>query len=184
MKRMRGTRQRAKAVGLLVCVPVLLMGALPALAWQLADGDLTSDNTEAWAARERTPRVSYGAPVRITGTTRRAVAPGTSARISLRFVNTDSTDVVLRGVYVRIIRIIAPHADAAHPCVRADFEIEQMDARTLNVEGGSKVTTLFDLGVPRSDWPQLTMVNRPVNQDGCKGARLSLGYRAQGARWP
>ena len=36
-------------------------------------------------------------------------------------------------------------------------------------------------GVPVRGWPSLKMRNRPGNQDGCKGARLTLGYRAHGA---
>ncbi|GAB3261584.1 hypothetical protein [Nocardioides dilutus] len=180
---MRATRRHTRAVGLLVGVLVLLMGALPALAWRLIDGRLTSDNTDGWAARERIARVSQGAPVRITGSTRRPVAPGTSSRIGLRFVATSSRTVVLHRVRVRIISIEAPNADATHPCSRADFRIRQMEPRMLQVPRG-RVTTLWDLGVRRREWPRLTMINRPVNQDGCKGARLTLGYRARGARWP
>ena len=59
------------------------------------------------------------------------------------------------------------------PCIRADFRIRQMPVRTLAVPSG-RITTLFDLGVRRHDWPRLTMLNRPVNQDGCKGALLKL----------
>jgi hypothetical protein len=29
-------------------------------------------------------------------------------------------------------------------------------------------------------WPRLKLRNRPGNQDGCKGVRLTLGYRAHG----
>lgn len=180
---MRATRRHTRAVGLLVAVPVLLMGALPALAWKLADGRLTPENTDGWAARERIARVSQGAPVRIAGSTRRPVAPGVSSRISLRFVPTASRTVVLQRVRVRIVDIEAPHADAKHPCSRADFRIRQMQPRMLEVPIG-RVTTLWDLGVRRREWPRLTMVNRPVNQDGCKGATLTLGFRARGARWP
>lgn len=182
MKRMRGTRRQAQAVGLLVCVPTLLLAALPALA-QLVDEHLTSDHA-GWAARERPARVSQGAPVEITGSTRRPLFPGASARISLRFMNAIPSPVTLTRVRVRIIRIDAPQADATYPCGRADFKIQQMPVLTLQVPGGGRVATLYDVGVPLRDWPQLIMINRPVNQDGCKGARLTLGYRAQGGRWP
>ena len=180
---MKGTRRHAMTVGLLVCVPVLLFGAIPALAWQLADAHRSSDRTEGWLARERHPRVSQGMPVRITGTTRRAVSPGISSKVNLRFVNMSHRTVTLHHVRVRIVGIVAPHADAAHPCVRADFRIRQMPSRVLRVPSRQPIG-LFDLGVLRRDWPRLTMLNRPVNQDGCKGASLKLGYRARGTRWP
>jgi hypothetical protein len=39
-------------------------------------------------------------------------------------------------------------------------------------------TDLVRLAIPSWRWPHLKMRNRPVNQDGCKGARLTLGYLA------
>lgn len=178
---MRGTRRHARAIGLLACL-VLLLGALPVLAWQLADDPPTSDNPQRWSGHERDPRVAQGGPVQITGSTRRPVAPGISAKINLRFGNSLPRTVVLDRVRVRVRRIAAPRADATYPCVRRDFRVRQLRAETLRVPSGA--TTLRALRVPRRDWPRLRMVNRPVNQDGCKGARLRLRYRADGARWP
>ena len=37
-------------------------------------------------------------------------------------------------------------------------------------------------GVPMDTWPSLTMRNRPLNQDGCKGAELKLRFKARGLR--
>ena len=109
----------------------------------------------------------------ISGTTRRPVAPGVSSKISLRFVNTIPTTVVLSGVRSASSASTPRRPTPTHPCVRADFRIRQMPAGSLRVPSG-RVTTLYDLGVLRRDWPRLTMINRPVNQDGCKGARLKL----------
>ena len=37
---------------------------------------------------------------------------------------------------------------------------------------------LTGLGVPVASWPTLAMRNLPHNQDGCKGATLTLHFRA------
>lgn len=180
---MRVMRRHTGAVGLLAWVVVLPLGALPALAWHLTDGGPTSGYHKGWAARERTARVSPGVPVRITGSTRRPVSPGISARIGLQFLGTSSRPVVFQRVRVRIVEIVAPNAESTLGCSRADFRIRQMPPQSLEVRG-DKVTFLGDLGVRRRDWPRLVMVNRAVNQDGCKGAQITLGFWASGARWP
>jgi hypothetical protein len=33
-------------------------------------------------------------------------------------------------------------------------------------------------------WPAVGMVDRPVNQDGCKGASVTLRYEASGVEVP
>ena len=50
-----------------------------------------------------------------------------------------------------------------------------MRARSLVLPGDAS-TSLVRLGVPAWQWPNLKMRNRPVNQDGCKGATLKLSY--------
>jgi hypothetical protein len=39
---------------------------------------------------------------------------------------------------------------------------------------------LSSLDLPAEQWPQVGLLERPVNQDGCKGASLTLGYAADG----
>ena len=36
--------------------------------------------------------------------------------------------------------------------------------------------------VPMDAWPWLTMLNRPLNQDGCKGAEVKLKFKARGLK--
>ena len=176
---MRGTRRQSLAVGLLVCLPVLLLGVLPALATQLADVDRSGDPTSDRRTGAHAPRASWGAPVKVTGTVRTLLTPGKASPITLRFANPNPEVVILRRVRMRIIGIHAPQADAAHPCTRRDFRIRQMPFRTLRLPA-DRAVALPELGVPLRAWPRLKLRNRPVNQDGCKGARLTLGYRAYG----
>jgi hypothetical protein len=46
---------------------------------------------------------------------------------------------------------------------------------------GGTASTLSDLDVPDHDRPAIGMHDRPVNQDGCKAAVITLAYEASGA---
>ena len=83
----------------------------------------------------------------------------------------------MQRVRIKVRSVIAPHATAALPCTRLDFEIKQMRKRHLRVPVGH--SDLTRLRVPLAKWPTLAMRNRPVNQDGCKGAQLVLRFRAK-----
>ncbi len=167
------TRHRAMLIGLVVSLPVTLLGGLPA-ASHLADQYRTMGS--AWSeARIHGPQVAPGASVEISGTTETLLRPGHSSRINLGFDNVGSPAVTLRHVRVTITGITAPQATAESPCTRADFRIRPMRAGRLVLPGDGS-TDLARLGVPMWQWPHVKMRNRPLNQDGCKGARLELGY--------
>jgi hypothetical protein len=36
--------------------------------------------------------------------------------------------------------------------------------------------SLSDLGVPSAQWPQISMLNQPWNQDACKGTTFNFSY--------
>jgi hypothetical protein len=118
--------------------------------------------------------------VRITGTPRRLLTPGIASHLELHFLNMHRQPVVIRRVEIRITGIHAPRADATHPCTRQDFRLRQMPYRTLPPLPSREVTDLTKLGVPLRGWPRLKLRNRPGNQDGCKGATLTLAYVVNG----
>ncbi len=169
------TRRHAVVIGLLVGLPATLLGGLPATAW-LADQQLYTGGS-AWSDPQTNGAQVASAPlVRISGTARRLLRPGVASRINLRFANPGRNAVTLRHVSVTISSIDAPKADAGHPCTLTDFRVRPMRARTLVLPAAGS-TDLFRLGVPWRQWPRLKMRNRPVNQDGCKDASLTLKYR-------
>ncbi len=172
------TRHRTVLIGLLVCLPVAVLGALPA-AWHLADQHWSVGGS-VWHAHSHDPRVALGSSIEISGVTRKLLHPGGSSRINLEFANRGSPATTLRHVRVTISGIDAPQADKTHPCTRADFRVRPMRSRPFVLPAHAS-TSLIRLGVPAWQWPRLRMLNRPVNQDGCKGATLTLtytGYRA------
>ncbi len=174
------TRRRAVLIGLLVGLPAILLSGLPAAGWRLADQHLPLGG-RAWSSTQVDAAQVASAPsVRISGTTHRLLRPGARARINLRFANPSRHSVKLRHVRVTISSITAPEADAGHPCTRADFRVRPMRSQTF-VLPRFWSTNLVRLGIPAWQWPHLKMRNRPVNQDGCKDATLTLtytGYRA------
>ena len=168
-------RRHPVVIGLLVGLPATLLGGLPAAAW-LADQHLFTGGS-AWSSSQTNgAQVATAPSVRISGTTHRLLRPGGSARLNLRFANPGRNAITLRHVRVTISSIDAPHADAGHPCTLADFRVRPMRVGTFVLPGAGS-TDLLRLGVPSRQWPHLKMRNRPVNQDGCKGASLTLRYR-------
>ena len=40
----------------------------------------------------------------------------------------------------------------------------------------SSTRSLAQLGVQPAFWPQVSIINRPTDQDGCQGATVTLAY--------
>jgi hypothetical protein len=163
-------------VGLLA-LPVALLGALPAVAWQLSDALPFLEHNVTRVAHGQLHR---GHKVRVTGAAQGQLRPGISVPVALMFQNPNRHKVQMKRVRVKIAGIIAPNADAAHPCTTADFAIRQMPRRTVVRVPGKRTTALGSMHVPMEAWPWLTMLNRPLNQDGCKGAEVRLKFKARG----
>ena len=87
----------------------------------------------------------------------------------------------MQGVRVRITAVVAPNADAAHPCTAADFAIRQMPRRTVLRVPAGRTTGLAAMHIPIAAWPRLTLVDRALNQDGCKHAEVRLRFEARRA---
>ena len=43
-----------------------------------------------------------------------------------------------------------------------------------------RTSSLSDLSLPSGQWPQVGLLNTSVNQDGCKGATLTLDFTGSG----
>jgi hypothetical protein len=102
--------------------------------------------------------------------------PGTAQAVDLALTNPNSQAIAISRLTVSVQSVRAPRATAALPCSAADFSVSQFSgAYPLNVPADATVH-LSDLGVASSHGPQLAMLNRPVNQDGCQGATVTLSY--------
>jgi hypothetical protein len=157
-------------------------GAGFGLAWGLAwvlldDPDNPADQSgESIAATLESP-----ATVTIEGRSAGLIRPGVMVPLDLSFDNPNDHSVILDEVTVTVTGIDAPRADDEHPCAMEDFVVRQFSGSLGLVLDGDSVSTLSDLDVAHHDWPAIGMRARPVNQDGCKDAVISLGYQASRA---
>jgi hypothetical protein len=116
--------------------------------------------------------------VTIAGSPARPLLPGAVVPIDLLLRNAHDSRLVVAGMSVRIQRLSAPNADAAHPCTTADFAVSQFSGAYGFALEPSSTRSLAELGIAPDQWPALAMLDRPVNQDGCQGATISLAYGA------
>jgi hypothetical protein len=116
----------------------------------------------------------------ITGDASDPILPGSRTPTDLTIINTHDSDLVVTQLNVTVIRVDAPNANADQPCSIHDFTIDQTDS-TLNFTVSPTASqSLSQLGIPESAWPRLGMRDTSANQDGCKGASLTLAYAASG----
>jgi hypothetical protein len=104
------------------------------------------------------------------------LAPQHDLPLDLVLTNPDAGALQVGHLAVSITAVRAPEADAAHPCTVADFAIIPFSGAYGFTLPGSRSARLSALGIPAARWPRLAMINRPVNQDGCKHATLSLSF--------
>jgi hypothetical protein len=111
----------------------------------------------------------------ISGTLPGALIPGMATPLDLTLSNPGSATRISR-LDVDLYGVIAPQADATHPCTVDDFSVTQFSGSYGFTLPSSSARTLSQLGFPSGQWPVVAMLNRPVNQDGCKGASLEFNY--------
>jgi hypothetical protein len=120
----------------------------------------------------------------IAGDAIEAMTPGELVPIDLSLTNPHDFPISVTGLTVEIHLIQAPNADRRHLCTVADFTVHQAASSEPITVAASTTSTLSSLGVRHRMWPHIGMLNRAVNQDGCMGAALGLGYAGSGTAAP
>jgi hypothetical protein len=157
-----------------VVLLLLLVGT--AVGWALhgqSDGSVGSGGAVAELDDSR-------ATFSIDGDTTEPISPGVMRPIDLAFTNPYRHAVRVTDLRVVVRSVDAPRADAQHPCGPDDFTVRQVAGNAEIALGSGSTSTLSRLHLSRDVWPQVGMHNRATNQDGCKGASLTLAYRAAG----
>ncbi len=132
-------------------------------------------------ARPGSGTVSVGhAPFTIAGALAGPLELGTPQALDLRVTNPNRLALRVSSLTVAIARISAPAASTTLPCTTADFAIQQYGGSLSLVIPGRATLDLQALRVPSAGWPQVSIIDRPTNQDGCQGASLTLAYRGTG----
>jgi hypothetical protein len=116
----------------------------------------------------------------IAGTTTESISPGLGAPLNLKLTNTQTSPMVIHDLQVTVTRVQAPNADTTHPCSLSDFIVRKASTSQIITIAPQSTSTLSNLGLPIATWPRVGMLNRPVDQDGCKGAQLTLAFAASG----
>ena len=115
------------------------------------------------------------------------LAPGTSLPLDLGITNPNKKALALTNLSVSI-KSVTRTADAIArnlQCSTADYVVTQYTGPypltvPLSSTSLSGSTSLSDLGITSTQWPQFKMLDTPANQDGCKGATLQLAYSGSG----
>lgn len=120
----------------------------------------------------------------ISGSTATPMSPGVMGALDLIFTNPHDVPMSVIDLSVTVRKVSAPNADDAHPCAVGDFTVGKASSSIKITVAAGATSALSSLGLPRATWPQVGMLDRPANQDGCKGASLTLGYAASGTPAP
>jgi hypothetical protein len=120
----------------------------------------------------------------VTGHTVREISPGVSAPFNVELENSSGYALVITEIRIRIREVLAPHADARHPCTTEDFAVVQGSHDLRIALGVGASTSLMAAGIDRSDWPSVGMTNTSSDQDGCKGAVVRFDNTATGRQAP
>lgn len=160
----------------LACV-VVVLGVIAVVVVRLVtDGDEKSSGAERGNAELVDPSGSFT----IAGDAAEPISPGVMVPLDLELTNPQGATLSATDFRVSVREVKAPNADAVHPCEAGDFAVAQAAGDVeVTVEAGS-TRTLSGAGLARTEWPQVGLIDRPTNQDGCKGATLVLAYTASG----
>jgi hypothetical protein len=102
--------------------------------------------------------------------------------VNATLTNPAAVELSVSSLAVSVSAVSAPNADAAHPCSVRDFAAVQFSGAYGFIVPASSTTSLAAIGLEPAQWPAVEMLDRPVNQDGCKGATLTLSYSANAAQ--
>jgi hypothetical protein len=147
----------------------------------LTSGSVRSRSDEPSTAVELRNAPARRGLLRISGIPSGRLAPGLSAFLDLVLTNPNAFPITVRRLMVRVRTISAPRGSLALSCSSRDFTVAQFSGGGLRLRAAS-TTSLGHLGVAQALWPRVSMPNRTLDQDGCKGASLTLDYRGVARR--
>ena len=119
---------------------------------------------------------SGNADFAISGDLPAPLEPGLAAPLDLALTNEGAAEIAISGLEVSVDSISAPQASATFPCTLDDFSVTQFAGTYGFVIPASSTRSLSELGFPEAQLPQVEMLDRPLNQNGCKGASLTLRH--------
>jgi hypothetical protein len=124
----------------------------------------------------RPPQHANDANFTIAGSLPSTLEPGFAVPLNLELTNPGATAIAISGVQVSVSSISAPRASASYSCTSDDFSVAQFSGAYGFTIPASSSRSLSELGFQETQLPRVAMPNRPVNQNGCKGASLQFDF--------
>ena len=123
-----------------------------------------------------------GKPFAISGNLSGTLAPGISRPLDLTLTNPNKKPISVTNLTVTVQSVTrTPYATTHNqPCTPTDYKVTQYGGTYPLTVPGSGNASLSVLGIAQSAWPQVTMLDTATNQDGCKGATITLAYAGSG----
>jgi hypothetical protein len=120
-----------------------------------------------------------GKPFAISGNLAGLLAPGVTLPLNLTVTNPNNKPVSVTNLTVTLQSVTRAPV-TTKPCGTGDYSVTQYSGPYPLTTPANGSATLSGLGVARSSMPKVSMVNAPTDQDGCKGASLTLAYLGSG----
>ncbi|HJW00899.1 MAG TPA: hypothetical protein VJ617_17545 [Arthrobacter sp.] len=117
----------------------------------------------------------------ISGNLGAPLTPGATIPLNLSITNPNNQSLGLKSLSVAVTGITRTTAAVAAglPCTTADYVVTNY-AGTYPLTVPVGTNTLQSLRIDEALWPKIAMLDTMLNQDGCKGATLQLGYSGAG----
>lgn len=145
----------------------------------VASGSDASGTTRYAYASVQLVISTSGKPFMISGNLPGVLSPGASRALNLLLANPNNKTVAITNLTVTV-QSVRRAAAAVGACTVGDYAITQYTGPYPLTVPRQSSASLSDLGVAAQYWPQVRMLNAPTNQDGCKGAAVSLAYSGSG----
>ena len=117
---------------------------------------------------------------KITASPTEPISPGVQVPLDLHLQNSNRTTMSVTDVEVIVRDVDAPNSSQQLPCLVEDFTVAQAPDDLDITLPPETTSSLSGLSLPSAKWPQVGLRNTSVNQDGCKGASLTLDFSASG----
>jgi hypothetical protein len=114
----------------------------------------------------------------IAGNATAPLRPGIPQGINIQISNPNTVPITISSLSASVRSVGAPNATPSLPCALSDFSMQQYSGPLPLTVPASSTLSLAQLGASSAQWPQVSIIDRPTDQDGCQGATVTLAYSA------
>ena len=124
---------------------------------------------------------SQGKSFALAGNVSGLLAPGVAQPLNLELTNPNNQSLSITNLTVTVKSVAKAAGAPAGACTTSDYAVTQYSGPYPLSISKNATTDLFTLVTDRTKWPQVRMLDTAVNQDGCKGATVTLVYSGSGS---